>query len=639
MAEYSYTPLDPATGEIRLLSIKTQSENLDCHLRIARRDNVVAFQALSYVWGVDPPGNTITLNGRKMQIRRSLASALRYFRNNCPGEEIWCDALCINQKDIKERNVQVARMGEIYRSATRVIIWLGEECQNSDIAIDYIKLWAREYPVMEGFHTRERDRLFDQRAWKALADLFERAWWWRIWTLPEIVLARTAILVCGSRSCQWDDYILAYAAWRGVRVPKVLAILGEERRKMLRCPRYDAGTTAMALRHARHRGQREDLYSLICRTGAFQCTESQDRVYALLGLSEGQEADIQVDYAKKIPEVYADLVRALAQDGNLSTLVHAGIGIRTPGIMAEQPSWIPDLGNMSTTVDPESGFAAGAREDPRDTFTFDSNVLSVQGVIVTTIDQVEKHEPEDSWRRTKWIRLLLSQINVNHPTGLPQLQVYFRTLICDRKKRAVHLQDFDSAEDATDFYDLAVGFLYIVSHVERENTLLPTESSEPIEDVESSDQSDNSDEDLESLSDYVNLFAAWTGRVSRHLSEQDILEPFLGPANSPLRLHWPGASGPRAGFYCLEPFLDALGLLCRDSSFFVSRSGYMGLCPPGTREGDLVCVVLGCDMPLVLRPYEEGYQLVGRSYVYGIMHGEAVESMRSPSKLRTFRLI
>jgi len=58
--------------------------------------------------------------------------------------------------------------------------------------------------------------------------------------------------------------------------------------------------------------------------------------------------------------------------------------------------------------------------------------------------------------------------------------------------------------------------------------------------------------------------------------------------------------------------------------FFVSEGGYIGLCPCGALVGDLVCVVLGSEVPLVLRPKGEEYLLVGGAYVHGIMDGEAM---------------
>ena len=45
-------------------------------------------------------------------------------------QHIWIDAICINQSDkqsnMEEKNHQVGMMGEIYQSATEVLVWLGE---------------------------------------------------------------------------------------------------------------------------------------------------------------------------------------------------------------------------------------------------------------------------------------------------------------------------------------------------------------------------------------------------------------------------------------------------------------------------------------------------------------------------------
>lgn len=42
-------------------------------------------------------------------------------------------------------------------------------------------------------------------------------------------------------------------------------------------------------------------------------------------------------------------------------------------------------------------------------------------------------------------------------------------------------------------------------------------------------------------------------------------------------------------------------------------------------SGGLVCVIFGCDVPLVLRPVGSHYELIGDCYVEGIMEGEAME--------------
>jgi hypothetical protein len=43
------------------------------------------------------------------------------------GSSRWYDALCINQRDIKERSQQVTMMGDLYRNGIRNLIYLGEE--------------------------------------------------------------------------------------------------------------------------------------------------------------------------------------------------------------------------------------------------------------------------------------------------------------------------------------------------------------------------------------------------------------------------------------------------------------------------------------------------------------------------------
>ena len=47
------------------------------------------------------------------------------------------DCICINQEDLKERSVQVKTMHELYRHANAVLIWLGEESVDSNLAMAY----------------------------------------------------------------------------------------------------------------------------------------------------------------------------------------------------------------------------------------------------------------------------------------------------------------------------------------------------------------------------------------------------------------------------------------------------------------------------------------------------------------------
>jgi hypothetical protein len=53
---------------------------------------------------------------------------------------IWIDAICINQDDIIERGAQVQIMGEIYQTAWRLRIWLGEHSSNTIPAMENFSL-------------------------------------------------------------------------------------------------------------------------------------------------------------------------------------------------------------------------------------------------------------------------------------------------------------------------------------------------------------------------------------------------------------------------------------------------------------------------------------------------------------------
>lgn len=72
----------------------------------------------------------------------------------------------------------------------------------------------------------------------------------------------------------------------------------------------------------------------------------------------------------------------------------------------------------------------------------------------------------------------------------------------------------------------------------------------------------------------------------------------------------------------------------RNRSFFLTSQGFIGLAPLSAMQADEVCVLLGCDSTMVLRPTGNNvYQVVGQSYMSGINPGEALLG-RLPENLR-----
>ena len=83
------------------------------------------YEALSYVWG-HPKGDRPTLcEGHQLLITMNCEEALRELRFRVKTRILWIDAICINQSDIPERNLQVAMMDSVYQQAAGVLVWLG----------------------------------------------------------------------------------------------------------------------------------------------------------------------------------------------------------------------------------------------------------------------------------------------------------------------------------------------------------------------------------------------------------------------------------------------------------------------------------------------------------------------------------
>jgi hypothetical protein len=59
----------------------------------------------------------------------------------------------------------------------------------------------------------------------------------------------------------------------------------------------------------------------------------------------------------------------------------------------------------------------------------------------------------------------------------------------------------------------------------------------------------------------------------------------------------------------------------------------LALVPRATKRGDYICILFGCSVPVVLRHFkgqnttkgEDLYELIGESYVHGMMDGEAAD--------------
>jgi hypothetical protein len=224
----TYSPLQEDECEIRILDLllaEDHSAPIRCRFRHAflGHDPKPRFAALSYAWGNPNPPSEVAIDGIQHRVSPNLASALRHLRSKSNVISLWADAVCINQADAAEKATQLFIMGEIYRQAERVLVWLGPESEDSNLAMDTIHRWAAckyEHPGRRrGSPTRysidiDLDEVFNEAAFGAIMALLARPYWTRVWIQQEVALGRDVYMHCGQRSVLFDVLEQAASSWK-----------------------------------------------------------------------------------------------------------------------------------------------------------------------------------------------------------------------------------------------------------------------------------------------------------------------------------------------------------------------------------------------------------------------------------------
>lgn len=222
---YSSVQLYDVTSQIRLIELLPGEEQDDIRINLTITDDMSSqpYEAISYVWGIRDNDVTIFVNSQPFEVPVNLAQALRCLRPIDGSRVLWADAICINQVDDIEKSQQVSLMGEIYRRAEEVIIFLGEEKDDSAMVMQYLNIddiegTESQFPALDigDGSKRKIEKVDDRRLVEARIQLcgfdstrflraadafFKRPWWNRMWVLQEYMLAtRDPRWYCGRLS-------------------------------------------------------------------------------------------------------------------------------------------------------------------------------------------------------------------------------------------------------------------------------------------------------------------------------------------------------------------------------------------------------------------------------------------------------
>ncbi|KAH8635928.1 hypothetical protein IG631_07762 [Alternaria alternata] len=169
----------------------------------------MTYEALSWCWGKEDPEHAVIIDRAgiyyKMRVRRDLALALKYLRHPNKVRTLWIDAICIDQDNSEERNQQVQMMSRIYTRSSNVCIWLGEDTDEDERAINFIR---EEITHLKNFDAISSDEKYSEK-WHALMMLMQREWFSRRWVVQEISLAKRAQIYCGPYFIPWKEFAVA----------------------------------------------------------------------------------------------------------------------------------------------------------------------------------------------------------------------------------------------------------------------------------------------------------------------------------------------------------------------------------------------------------------------------------------------
>ncbi|KAF2006863.1 HET-domain-containing protein [Amniculicola lignicola CBS 123094] len=620
-----YTPLDHSEFRILVLHPGFQNDDISVDLEKDNLSSPRPFQALSYVWGPEPALHPIFATGNKqISIKPNLFQALQRIRRPRSTLRLWIDSICIDQSNTSERNLQVQRMGEIFRKAQDVWIWLGEEYSNSDTAMDLVSAIS-----------------FSRFSWKktqwnihgmlAFNDLLGRPWFQRGWVVQEAAFSTNSIVVCGDRQINWRDLTIS------IRLVQM----------RLEFESSHDGSTELVSRLRRLLGNFQDspatrllevvdsvfkkrddgslvktmrLERLVELGTSLDTTDPRDSIYALLNLANDTSPKIPQttpgiivpDYDKGMLEVFADFV------------LHCCRTSASLDIICRP--WAP-----SETYLSRQNYQSGGRYKSRipslswiksrDQLPFgnpsQNATYRLHGTSLVENSQIQKYRAHNGTKPIIDITRFSDGID-----EYPSLRA-----------RGIVVGEVDQCSMRMASAIIPSSCIDIIGeHSEKLNTTVRPPPETLMRILCAGRFNPKSLDTLNTPELHGLWFSKQFPTSIREFSDLDI-EELLEENQSP----------------AVKDYLE----IVRDTvwnrrTFRGRRVGrpadpLIGLVPRDTKVGDTLCILYGCSVPVVLRNVgglgkeDSHWHLIGEAYVHGLMHGEAISSL-SPTVLKAAEL-
>ncbi|KAF6815207.1 heterokaryon incompatibility protein [Colletotrichum sojae] len=618
-ATYKYDAL-PQGRWFRQLHIHPgkPEDPIRCDMVAVALDKAPPFKALSYVWGDPTQVASINCAGFQREVTVSLFEGLRRIRSPDVMEVAWADAICINQSDNAEKAQQVDLMGVIYDTAAEVIVWLGNDPDNSAEGA-FAGLIGSNYAVGTNTHntwitvpgseialgTPKKDgdlQYYPIREYKstlpsiltaprleAIKKLYRLTWFTRVWVLQEVGLATRATAYWGDRSIAFGE--IAMFIHHGMSDENMITTLGQDVKDVISGPPYYAfwnvwstydkkggwvDTTPVLNEFTKVLAAEcnIDFVLVLEASRRFNATNPLDHVFAFLGhpkaLLPGTDRPlIQANYGLDLPSLHLMVACRLAEQ-SLNFLVQVQNTEEPLRVGNKVPSWVPQW-NVNIPDAPSAFWEAWdaslrlSRQAPW-TASVTNRKLIVEALLFDTVFLHTNTMREADFDR--------------YSSGAGKLIEECWNLTEQASKASPHVYGDEGAP-------LALASTVTCNYRSSRN------------------RANDDDSLVEDFMQYCAIMNEefYLDKLKRYGVEYQLL---------PMSQRLTGTKFTNYG---------------TNRRFFVTKDGYWGLGHPLMQENDVCAILFGGDVPFVLRPTSEqgDFQLVGQAYIYGIMYGEVVE--------------
>ncbi|KZL70801.1 heterokaryon incompatibility protein [Colletotrichum tofieldiae] len=565
------------------------------------------YGALSYTWGDQTVKVPIIMNGQVVLVGQSLEAALRALSSDpdyIEGLRIWADAICINQKDLEERNLQVKRMRMIYGKALIVSIWLGAVPDTAipDMAQlhELIVKSTDKEAASDLLEVAQADPEKKETIRRAIDVVVKKTYWTRVWVIQEKCLGpvNPSILFGTFRMglVPLHNFLQAATNIHGAvrareKVWRVLKLVELVTANQERVRRGHSHTDS-------ERRKDQDELGLLLMIGRMAGSlDLRDRLYGLMGMiPEYVAKHIEPDYKKAVEDVFCDFAKALITGFESFDIVLTG----TTESTLKLPSWVPDL---TSPWDPYLwGSDCDASWGQKAEFRLEQNeqVLVTKGYLVDVVDGIA---PFLGWKHGE--------------LGIWQDAVQPTSTTMPNDPKAAILRTLHRAA----ICDCSTG-----------STILDIPWLENL-------KPDNPD--------VVALEKRGWGKVLKHANLNDLTQ-FRKQVNAHFR---PWGRELKSFFPKVEDVSD-----CKDPKPFLdSLDKHVGIVYPvfttvgglfGTgvlqalQQGDSIFVIPGCSAPIIMRQKENQWQVITQCFVDGLMRGETKERVKKGTyKLDILRIV